>query len=66
MHKVNPSRDGKAVIVIGPYDEDFVTVLKAKVPAHAREWKPVAKCWRIDAHYENAAREAIEEFYRPC
>lgn len=69
MHKINPSRDGKAVIVLGPYDEGFVETLKRKVPPHAREWKPVARCWRIAAEYEGPAREAIEEFYRevePC
>ena len=63
-HKVSKSRDGKAVIVIGPYDEGLVAALKSRIPSRARQWRPVAKCWRVDVAYEEQVRSLVEDFGR--
>ncbi|MCH9637750.1 MAG: hypothetical protein K0U16_07385 [Gammaproteobacteria bacterium] len=57
--KLNKSQKGPWLLLIGPYDEDFVQELKDLVPPEDREWRDVTKAWRIADHWEPQVRELI-------
>lgn len=58
-HKLNKSASGEHFVLVGPYNATLVAQLKAEVPASHREWRPVAKCWRILPPYDGAVRRMI-------
>ncbi len=58
-HKLNPSRSGEYYVLVGPYDEALVAKLRELVPPTHREWRPVAKCWRIREPYDQTVRDLI-------
>lgn len=60
--KLNKSHKGPWVVLIGPYDEDFVAELKDIVPPDDREWRSVARAWRIDERWESAVRDLIDRW----
>lgn len=49
-------------LVLGPYDDRFLEMLRARVPWRDREWMSALKGWLIrDEH-----RETVEEIARAC
>ncbi len=59
-HKLNKAASGGHYVLIGPYDAELVAFLKSNVPASHREWRGVAKCWRIHEPYDQVVRDRIE------
>jgi hypothetical protein len=62
-HRLNPSKAGDWYVLIGRYDAEFVARLKEVVPHQHREWREVAKLWRVRPEYVEPVRELIGEFY---
>lgn len=60
-HRLTPSKSGDHHVLLGPYDEGLVAELKRKVPASHREWRPVAKCWRIRDPFDQTVRDMLAE-----
>ncbi len=58
-HRLSPTPKGDWLVLIGPYDANLVERLKEAVPSSGREWRPVAKCWRIRKEYGDAVQELI-------
>lgn len=58
--KINEAQDGEHIIVIGPYNEDFVEEIKRRIPYTARLWKPVGRFWKIDIEYRSVVQEIID------
>ena len=58
--KLTATRDPAFFLLIGPYDAAFIADLKHSVPPPYREWRPVAKAWKIADAYRRAAQEVIE------
>lgn len=49
-------------LVLGPYDDRFLTMLRERVPWRDREWQAGLKGWLVrDEH-----RDAVEEIARVC
>lgn len=62
--KLSPTRDPAFFLLLGPYDADFISDLKQEVPAPYREWRPVAKAWKIADAYKKVAQEVINRHTR--
>lgn len=58
-HRLSKSAKGDWYTLVGPYDADLVARIRSEVPATHREWRPVAKCWRIWPPYHEAVQSAI-------
>jgi hypothetical protein len=59
--KINPSRPSPGwLVLIGPYDPEFVESLKAAIPAADREWYPVLKGWKFRESHRGAVEALIE------
>jgi hypothetical protein len=58
-HKLSPSASGEHFVLVGPYDADFVALLKDAVPATHREWRPTARVWRILPPFDQSVRDLI-------
>lgn len=57
--KLSKSTQGDWLVLLGPYDPGVIRELKQAVPQSDREWRPVAKCWRIRPEHEQAVREIV-------
>jgi hypothetical protein len=62
--KLNPTKDPVFFLLIGPYNEAFVADLKREIPPPYREWKPVAKAWKIADAYKRQAQAVIDRHTR--
>ncbi|MGH1344374.1 MAG: hypothetical protein ACRBN8_22635 [Nannocystales bacterium] len=60
-HRLNKSVRGDHYVLIGPYDQALISKLRELVPATHREWRPVAKCWRIREPHDQTVRDLIGE-----
>lgn len=60
--KINKSHKGPWLLLIGPYGEGFVAELKDLIPPQDREWRDIAKAWRIAEHWEPQIRELINQW----
>lgn len=60
-HRLNPSRNGQYFVLVGPYDAELTAKLKERVPPSHRQWRPVAKVWRIYEPYDQAVLDLLEE-----
>lgn len=58
--KLSPTKVPAFFLLIGPYDEAFIEDLKREIPAPYREWKPVAKAWKIADAYKDQAQTVID------
>ena len=58
-HCLNKAANGPHFVLVGPYDDALKDALKDAVPAHGREWRPVAKVWRIAPEYAATVRRLI-------
>lgn len=62
---------GRVVISAGPgglymetpYDQGFVDAFKAVVPASARAWQKVQRCWVVDPQYGPQVQQLIQRHY---
>jgi hypothetical protein len=60
--KINASRPSPGwLVLIGPYDAEFVVDLKAAIPAKDREWNDVLKGWKSRESYRAAVEALIEK-----
>jgi hypothetical protein len=55
---------GKTLAVFTPYNADFIAALKLAVPYAYRAWDAPAKCWKVDAQYQNAVADLILQHYK--
>ncbi len=58
-HRLSKSQKGDWWTLVGPYDPVLVSRLTTEVPPSHREWRPVAKCWRILPPYDAVVRRLI-------
>jgi hypothetical protein len=60
--KINPSRPSPGwLVLIGPYDAEFVVALKAAIPARDREWNEILKGWKFKESYRAVVEALIEK-----
>ena len=63
-HRLSPSAKGDWLVLLGPYNQALIDMLKDVVPPHARQWRPVAKCWRIRPEHRETVQRIIDSFPR--
>lgn len=61
--KISPShRSAGWLVLLGPYDAEFVVSLKAAIPPSDREWNSVTKAWKFREAYRADVEALIERF----
>lgn len=50
------------LVVIGPYDVEFVAALKEAVPASLRSWEPVGRFWNVHGSCRAQVEQLIARF----
>jgi hypothetical protein len=59
--KINPSRPSPGwLVLIGPYDPEFVAALKAAIPPADRDWNEVLRGWKFRESYRADVEALIE------
>jgi hypothetical protein len=59
-HRLSKAAKGEWFVLVGPYDSALVDALKHAVPASGREWRQVAKVWRIAPEYAGIVQALID------
>lgn len=56
-------RPGERMLVRVPFDDRFLTALKAAVPARDRHWDKARQVWFIAPQYETTVRAVVDQYF---